>query len=73
MTKLLGISGSLRAKSLNTFLLRAVQASVAGEVQMEAATLHGVPRYDGDEEQKYGIPEPFVSSRSASCSMMGLF
>lgn len=57
MTKLLGISGSLRAKSLNTYLLRAAQASAISGVQLEAATLHGVPLYDGDEEQKHGTPE----------------
>lgn len=57
MTKLLGISGSLRAKSFNTALLRAVQASAVEGVQLEAATLHGVPLYDGDEEQKHGTPE----------------
>ena len=57
MKKLLGISGSLRAKSLNTSLLRAVQASAVNGVLLEAATLHGVPLYDGDEEHKHGTPE----------------
>lgn len=57
MTKILGISGSLRAQSFNTALLRAVQASAADGVQVEAATLHGVPLYDGDEEQNHGTPD----------------
>lgn len=57
MTSLLGISGSLRAGSFNTALLRAAQAAAAGGVQLEAATLHGVPLYDGDEEQRNGSPE----------------
>ena len=43
MVSILGISGSLRAGSFNTALLRAAQA-VAGEgVRIELATLHGIP------------------------------
>ncbi|HET7527018.1 MAG TPA: NADPH-dependent FMN reductase [Burkholderiaceae bacterium] len=56
MVKILGISGSLRAQSFNTALLRAAQA-VAGEgVRLDAATLHGIPLYDGDLEQRDGAP-----------------
>ncbi|MCM2338502.1 MAG: NAD(P)H-dependent oxidoreductase [Lysobacter sp.] len=56
MTRLLGISGSLRSKSYNTALLRAAQR-VAGEgVQLEIATLHGIPLYDGDVESRDGLP-----------------
>ncbi len=57
MTKLLGISGRLRAKSFNTALLRAAQAEAVDGVQLEVATLHGVPLYDGDEEQQHGTPQ----------------
>lgn len=57
MTTLLGISGSLRAGSFNTALLRAAQGVVIDGVQLEAATLHGVPLYDGDAEQQHGTPE----------------
>lgn len=57
MTRLLGISGSLRAKSFNTALLHAAQAAVGGAVELEAAMLHGVPLYDGDLEQQQGTPE----------------
>lgn len=56
MIKLLGISGSLRAASFNTALLRAARGAVQGEVALEAATLHGIPLYDGDEEQRNGTP-----------------
>ena len=57
MTRTLGISGSLRAASFNTALLRAAQ-QVAGEgIELEAATLHGIPLYDGDAEAANGIPE----------------
>ncbi len=56
MIKLLGISGSLRAMSFNTALLRAAQGVAGAGVELEAATLHGVPLYDGDLEQQHGTP-----------------
>ena len=57
MIQLLGISGSLRAPSFNTALLRAAQRHTGEGVQLEAATLHGVPLYDGDLEQREGTPD----------------
>lgn len=55
-TRILGISGSLRAGSYNTALLRAAQQHLPGDVELEIATLHGIPLYDGDVEQRDGIP-----------------
>lgn len=57
MTRILGISGSLRAGSYNTALLREMQAQAGDGVQFEMATLHGIPLYDGDVEARDGIPE----------------
>lgn len=56
MTRLLGISGSLRAGSFNTSLLRAAQLLAVEGVTLDIATLHGIPLYDGDLEQRQGIP-----------------
>jgi len=56
MVKILGISGSLRAQSFNTALLRAALAAAGSDVQIEAVTLHGIPLYDGDLEQRDGTP-----------------
>ena len=56
MTKLLGISGSLRAGSFNTALLRAAAELLPEGVTLEVATLHGIPLYDGDAEAADGIP-----------------
>jgi chromate reductase len=57
MTKLLGISGSLRRGSYNSALLRAAQSVLNGGVELEIATLHGVPLYNADVEAAEGIPE----------------
>jgi chromate reductase, NAD(P)H dehydrogenase (quinone) len=56
MTRILGISGSLRAGSFNTALLRAAQGLTGDGIELEVATLHGIPLYDGDLEAREGIP-----------------
>jgi chromate reductase len=56
MTRILGISGSLRAGSFNTALLRSATSMLPRGVQLEVATLHGIPLYDADLEQREGIP-----------------
>ena len=56
MVKILGISGSLRAQSFNTALVRAAQSLAGPDIQFDIATLHGIPLYDGDVEQREGLP-----------------
>jgi NAD(P)H-dependent FMN reductase len=56
MATILGISGSLRAGSFNTALLRAAAELAPPGVIVEQATLHGIPLYDGDVETRDGIP-----------------
>ena len=55
--KLLGISGSLRAGSFNTKLLKAAMASF-GAVESDIADLN-LPLYDGDLEAQ-GLPESVI-------------
>lgn len=55
--KILGISGSLRRQSFNTELLRAAQSLVGPDIELDIATLHGIPLYDGDLEQQEGLPQ----------------
>jgi chromate reductase len=57
MVSLLGISGSLRAGSFNTALLRAAQQVTDEGVSLQLATLHGIPLYDADVEARDGIPD----------------
>ena len=56
MTRILGISGSLRAGSFNTALLRAAQQQAGDGIAFDAVTLHGIPLYDGDAEARDGLP-----------------
>src|ERR1043165_1041675 len=53
MATILGISGSLRAASFNTMLLR---AAIKLDPSIQEASIAGIPLYDGDIEAKDGIP-----------------
>jgi chromate reductase, NAD(P)H dehydrogenase (quinone) len=59
MTKVLGISGSLRRGSYNSALLRAAARLMPAESTLEIASIRGIPLFDGDVEAQ-GIP-PTVS------------
>lgn len=72
MTQLIGISGSLRAQSFNTSLLRAAQAAAGEGVALEAATLHGIPLYDGDLEQQQGTPDAVRALKARILASDGL-
>jgi NAD(P)H-dependent FMN reductase len=56
MPTVVGLSGSLRAGSYNTALLRAAAGLMPAGAKLEIATLHGIPLYDGDAEAREGIP-----------------
>lgn len=53
---ILAISGSLRSGSYNTKLLRAVEATAPEALRLDIITPRDVPLYDGDVEEKKGIP-----------------
>ena len=54
--KIIAISGALRKASTNTGLLRALSDVAPPGVEIELATLHGIPLYDGDVETASGKP-----------------
>lgn len=56
MTKILGLSGSLRKLSLNSGLLRAARDVAPEGVEIQIGTIAGVPLYNGDEEDAHGTP-----------------
>ncbi len=72
MTRILALSGSLRAGSFNTALARTAQQVAPEGVQIEVATLHGVPLYDGDVEQQGGIPAAVQALKSQIIGANGL-
>ncbi|AQZ52219.1 NADPH-dependent FMN reductase [Martelella mediterranea] len=62
MTKtILGLSGSLRAASLNAALLRAATTLAPEDMTIDIGTIRGVPLYDGDLEASEGLPEQVVT------------
>ncbi|WP_372015936.1 NADPH-dependent FMN reductase [Pseudoxanthomonas sp. 10H] len=72
MVRILGISGSLRAGSLNTALLHAAREAAVPGLELEAATLHGIPLYDGDLEQREGIPAAVAALKARIMASDGL-
>lgn len=54
---IIAISGALRKASTNTGLLRALADVAPKTIHIDIATLHGIPLYDGDQEQAHGKPE----------------
>lgn len=54
--KLIAISGSLRQASYNTRLVYLLERLAPSGVEVETATLSGIPLYDGDMEEAEGIP-----------------
>ena len=48
MATILGLSGSLRAGSLNSSLLRAAAQAMPTGVALEIGSIKGIPLYDGD-------------------------
>lgn len=55
---ILALSGSLRAASFNTALLRNAQELVPADARIEIASIRDIPLYDGDVEAHSGVPAP---------------
>lgn len=70
--RILGISGSLRRQSYNSALLRTAQSLSTEDMVVDAATLHGIPLYDGDVEEHDGIPASVVALKQRIVACDGL-
>jgi len=70
--RILGLSGSLRRQSFNTALLLAAQSLGGDGIEIDRVTLHGIPLYDGDFEQEFGIPKSVedLKARIMACDAL---
>jgi NAD(P)H-dependent FMN reductase len=72
MTRIIGISGSLRRGSFNTALLRATAQLVPEGTVLEVETLKGIPLYDGDVEAAEGVPAVVTALKDRIAAADGL-
>jgi NAD(P)H-dependent FMN reductase len=72
VTKLIGISGSLRKGSFNASLLRAAAGLVPEGAELKIGTIKGIPLYDADVEESQGIPGAVTELKNAIASSDGL-
>ncbi len=72
MARVIGIAGSLRKGSFNAALLRAAAALAPGGLEVEIATIAGIPLYDGDLEAEHGAPEPVIELQEKIATSDGL-
>ena len=70
--KLIGVSGSLRAGSYNSALLRAAVGLMPAGFTLEIATIAGIPLYDGDAETKDGLPPAVTALKAAIAGADGV-
>lgn len=72
MTKLIGISGSLRQASFNSALLRAATGLMPEGAELVVETIRGIPLYDGDVEEAEGIPERVAALKDVIAAADGV-
>jgi NAD(P)H-dependent FMN reductase len=64
MTRILGVSGSLRRASFNTAMLRTAQTMMPEGSTLIKGSIADIPLYNADEEQAHGLP-PAVETLKA--------
>jgi chromate reductase len=69
--RVLGIAGSLRAKSFNRSLLRAAQKAAPAALAIDIFDLAGVPLFDQDVEAK-GFPDSVAKLQAATGAADGV-
>lgn len=72
MTTIIGISGSLRAASFNTALLRAAAQLMPEDAMLDIAGIKDIPLYDGDLEATEGIPQPVTALKDRIAGANGV-
>jgi len=72
MVRIIGISGSLRARSLNAALLRVAAGLAPAGVTIGIESIKGIPLYDGDLEASSGLPAAVVALKDRIAAADGL-
>ena len=72
MKTIIGISGSLRKGSFNTALLRAAGKCAPEGIEIIIKSIEGIPLYNGDVEERDGIPAPVQELKDAIAAAQGL-
>ena len=72
MSRIMGISGSLRRGSFNTSLLRAALELMPNSAELRIESIEGIPLYNGDVEDAEGIPGPVAELKKAIAGADGL-
>jgi NAD(P)H-dependent FMN reductase len=72
MTRILGLSGSLRRGSFNAGLLRAAAELAPAGVTIDIGSIRDVPLYDADSEESEGIPPAVQALKASLLSADGL-
>ena len=72
MKKIIGLSGSLRVGSFNAGLLRAASELAPKDLEIEIASIEGIPLYNADDETADGIPQVVENLKSRIAAADGL-
>lgn len=72
MTRIVGLSGSLRNGSFNTALLRVAAGLMPEGASLSVETMRGIPLYDADVESRDGLPDAVTSLKEKIASADGL-
>jgi NAD(P)H-dependent FMN reductase len=72
VTTIIGIAGSLRKQSYNRALLCAAQRLAPADARLEIASFEGFPVYDGDLEERDGVPAAVEAVKARLAAADGL-
>ena len=72
MRTIIGISGSLRTRSLNASLLQAAREVTPEGMNLEIVSIRGIPLYDGDVETTTGLPDVVKDLKARIATSDGL-
>jgi len=72
VTSIIGISGSLRAKSYNAAVLRAAVALAPSDCAIQSESIADIPLYNGDVEAQDGVPAAVARLKDLIAAADGL-